>query len=66
MLHILVFLYTYAPCLCTCLIFCLVGSCVPTSNCIQKVLDSDSGGITNYSKLRNSLLSLTSPVKDNL
>jgi hypothetical protein len=66
MLRMLVFLCTYAPFLCTCRIFCLVGSCIPTTNCIQKVLDSDSGGINNYSKLPNSLLSLASPVKDKL
>ena len=35
-------------------------------NCIQKVLDSDSGGFTNYFELPNSLLSLPSPDKDNL
>lgn len=51
--------------MCTCLIFCLVGSLIPR-NCIQKVLDSDSGGITSYSKLPNSLLSLPSQDTDNL
>ena len=65
MTPILVFRYTCTPHLCTCLNFCLVGSLMQR-NCIQKVLDSDSGGFTNYFKLPNSLLSLPSPDKDNL
>jgi hypothetical protein len=65
MTPIFVFRYTYTPRLCTCLMFYLVGSHIQ-HNCIQKVLDSDSGGITNYSKLPNSMLSLPSPDKDNL